>query len=57
MMIPELFQRFFEFSPVWFLARALLENALPTFLVDGLTQINAHRQSNRSLLFSDVVNL
>lgn len=57
MLLPELFQRFVELSPVTVMARSILENALSPSHVESLFQQTAQRQYTRSLLFSDVVNL
>src|SRR5512135_1361415 len=57
MILGDVFQRFVEDSPVSVMTQASLENALPPSVVDDLFERQAHLQSTRELLFSDVVNL
>jgi IS4 transposase len=57
MILPEIFERFVQDSPVSVMTQALLENALSPETVNTLFEDVAERQYTRDLLFSDVVNL
>ncbi|HQP39507.1 MAG TPA: IS4 family transposase, partial [Polyangiaceae bacterium] len=57
MVLPELFERFVEETPVTVMARATIEHALPPSELDALFEAHAERQYTRELLFSSVVDL
>ena len=57
MMLPKIFERFAEGSPVTVLLRGILEHALPAAEIDQLFAATAEQQYTRELLFSSVVDL
>src|SRR6516165_1976079 len=57
MMLPKIFERFAEGSPVTVLLRGILEHALPAAEIDQLLAATAEQQYTRELLFSSVVDL
>jgi hypothetical protein len=57
MILPDIFQRFVQDSPLTVMSHAVLENALPPGTIDELFEGYAESQYTRKLLFSDVVNL
>jgi hypothetical protein len=57
MILGDVFERFVAESPFSVMLRVLLEQSLPAEEVDELFAQQAHRQYQRELLFSTVVNL
>lgn len=57
MLLPQVFERLIEKTPVSVMFRGILENALPAEEVDRLFFDNARHGYQRQLLFSQVVNL
>jgi hypothetical protein len=57
MILPEVFERFAQDSPICVMARAALEHALAPRTIDGLFEATAEGQYTRTLLFSSVVDL
>jgi len=56
-MLPKIFERFVNGSPVTVMLRGILEHALPAAEIDQLFAATAEQQYTRELLFSSVVNL
>jgi IS4 transposase len=56
-MLPSVFDRFVEKSPVSVMVEGVLHNALPPSLLDDLFTRTAQRQYTRELLFSSMVDL
>lgn len=57
MMLPQIFERFVDGSPVTVMLRGILEHALPATEIDQLFTDTADQQYTRELLFSSVVDL
>ena len=57
MMLPKIFERFMNGSPVTVMLRGILEHALPARDIDQLFTDTAEQQYTRELLFSSVVDL
>jgi hypothetical protein len=57
MMLPKIFERFVNGSPVTVMLRGILEHALPAAEIDQLFTATAEQQYTRELLFSSVVDL
>jgi hypothetical protein len=57
MMLPKIFERFVNGSPVTVMLRGILEHALPAKDIDQLFTDTAEQQYTRELLFSSVVDL
>jgi len=57
MLLGDLFQHFVKDSPICFMTRLLLENALNPQTIDSLFAQHAERQYTRELLFSSVVEV
>jgi len=57
MMLPKIFERFVDGSPVTVMLRGILEHALPARDIDQLFTDTAEQQYTRALLFSSVVDL
>jgi Transposase DDE domain len=57
MMLPKIFERFMNGSPVTVMLRGILEHALPAKDIDQLFTDTAEQQYTRELLFSSVVDL
>jgi hypothetical protein len=57
MMLPKIFERFMNGSPVTVMLRGILEHALPAKDIDQLFTETAEQQYTRELLFSSVVDL
>lgn len=57
MMLPKIFARFVNGSPVSVMLRGILEHALPAKEIDQLFTATAEQQYTRELLFSAVVDL
>jgi hypothetical protein len=57
MMLPKIFERFVNGSPVTVMLRGILEHALPAKEIDQLFTTTAQQQYTRELLFSAVVDL
>lgn len=57
MMLPKIFERFVNGSPVTVMLRGVLEHALPATEIDQLFTDTAEQQYTRELLFSSIVDL
>jgi IS4 transposase len=57
MLLPKIFERFVNGSPVSVMLRGILEHALPAKEMDQLFTATAERQYTRELLFSALVDL
>jgi len=57
MLLPKVFERFVDGSPVTVLLCGILEHALPAAEIDQLFAATAEQQYTRELLFSSVVDL
>src|SRR4051812_48925124 len=57
MMLPRIFERFVNGSPVSVMLRGILEHALPAKEIDQLFTATAEQQYTRKLLFSSLVDL
>lgn len=57
MLLPKIFERFVNGSPITVLLRGILEHALPATEIDQLFTDTAEQQYTRELLFSSVVDL
>jgi hypothetical protein len=57
MMLPKIFERFMNGSPVTVMLRGILEHALPAKDIDQLFTDTAEQQYTRELLFSSIVDL
>jgi IS4 transposase len=57
MMLPKIFEKFVNGSPVTVMVRGILEHALPAPEIDQLFLDTADQQYTRELLFSSVVDL
>jgi hypothetical protein len=57
MMLPQIFERFVDGSPVTVMLRGILEHALPATEIDQMFTDTADQQYTRELLFSSVVDL
>jgi hypothetical protein len=57
MMLPRIFERFVNGSPVSVMLRGILEHALPAKEIDQLFTTTAEQQYTRELLFSSLVDL
>src|SRR5438270_8493790 len=57
MMLPKVFEKFVNGSPVTVMLRGILEHALPAQEIDQLFTDTAEQQYTRELLFSSIVDL
>ena len=57
MMLPKVFEKFVNGSPVSVMLQGILEHALPAKEIDQLFTDTAEQQYTRELLFSSIVDL